>query len=673
MSGKAALACGIAWTVLVLAAGQPLEQIYVIPNAQPLPDLQTLRNNITLTAVPLVLQGPADGLGNGTGVPYVELTGRVYNGDVVHGVIRVPQGSSLRMRVCNQLSALGLPLRPESDSPKELLREANVKGKDPNYLGPNGFKDTNVISHHWHGHYGNPGTSNTHACDPPISADSRACYRGDNIFSSILPGQCNEYQYDVTNNHAPGLFWMHPHHHGSTALNVAFASLPVIVEPSASGFQYLATPSCQTLRPLIEEAPEVILHIQTVLAGTNEEGGPDDDGYTDLISQFDPANPGYVSEDPLAAEVPAAAPAPAQPGYPTVTSGANGNFAIINGAYNPTIALEAGKVYRFRIVLAIVMKWMDLSLDAPGCVMGIYARDGNMLRAVPRMADHLMLAAANRVELLISCQAGSYQLRTGAGPMSQHPDCTSTHCELLKQDLATLNVTGDMSSEYDMLADPATAESCMPRFPAYLADHRLSSASRTSQIVLTGSSVTSSQVLNAAAGAPSSATTMSFPAPAPAADQVVLSKTLVNFTNPDPQNVAPADICGVNGKFWMQNGYTFQELIGELTSWELLNVNLHPHHHHIQPFQIVNITGDASDPGTWQVGDYTDTLLLPDLVGSAEVKWVPGPYEVIGNGYSVLHCHFLPHADEGCMAIINFANKTSSTAASMAVAGRKLL
>ena len=51
-----------------------------------------------------------------------------------------------------------------------------------------------------------------------------------------------------------------------------------------------------------------------------------------------------------------------------------------------------------------------------------------------------------------------------------------------------------------------------------------------------------------------------------------------------------------------------------------------------------------------QVGDYVDTLLLPSSgLKNATVRWVPGPGEITGVGYALLHCHISPHSDEGCI------------------------
>ena len=67
------------------------------------------------------------------------------------------------------------------------------------------YKDPNIAAHHFHGHYGNPGTNNV-PCDPPLPAGV-SCYRGDNIFADIMPGHCNQYQYDISPVTAPGTFW----------------------------------------------------------------------------------------------------------------------------------------------------------------------------------------------------------------------------------------------------------------------------------------------------------------------------------------------------------------------------------------------------------------------------------------------------------------------------------
>ena len=57
---------------------------------------------------------------------------------------------------------------------------------------------------------------------------------------------------------------------------------------------------------------------------------------------------------------------------------------------------QAGQVYRWRMVQASTMKWMDVTFNGTGCHFGIYARDGNFLRDFPRLTDHIVMSAANR-------------------------------------------------------------------------------------------------------------------------------------------------------------------------------------------------------------------------------------------------------------------------------------
>ena len=70
--------------------------------------------------------------------------------------------------------------------------------------GVNYKTDPNIYANHLHGTYGNPGTNNI-PCDNPTPGIP--CYRGDNIFQDILPGNCQDYQYDIPTVHSTGNLW----------------------------------------------------------------------------------------------------------------------------------------------------------------------------------------------------------------------------------------------------------------------------------------------------------------------------------------------------------------------------------------------------------------------------------------------------------------------------------
>ncbi len=74
-------------------------------------------------------------------------------------------------------------------------------------------------------------------------------------------------------------------------------------------------------------------------------------------------------------------------------------FQTVRNSQHLLIALmdmQAGTVYRWILVEAATMKWMHLSFDKPGCVMGLYSRDANYVNELPRLTDNIVFAAANR-------------------------------------------------------------------------------------------------------------------------------------------------------------------------------------------------------------------------------------------------------------------------------------
>ena len=61
--------------------------------------------------------------------------------------------------------------------------------------------------------------------------------------------------------------------------------------------------------------------------------------------------------------------------------------------------------------------------------------------------------------------------------------------------------------------------------------------------------------------------------------------------------------------------------------------------HYMCRFQIVDLPGavdSGANNGSWRIGDWADTLELPNIGLQAIVRWIPGPYEITGRvlGYS---------------------------------------
>ncbi|HEY2013801.1 MAG TPA: multicopper oxidase domain-containing protein, partial [Bryobacteraceae bacterium] len=111
---------------------------------------------------------------------------RSYNGTVPGPLLRVKPGEASRIRVKNSL--------PAYDSAKW----------DGNHNVPHDLNTTNL---HLHGLDIAP-----HLFAPLGTSDPLAKMIG------IPPGESLEYPFQLPRDQPPGLFWYHPHHHGSTAV-----------------------------------------------------------------------------------------------------------------------------------------------------------------------------------------------------------------------------------------------------------------------------------------------------------------------------------------------------------------------------------------------------------------------------------------------------------------------
>jgi FtsP/CotA-like multicopper oxidase with cupredoxin domain/peroxiredoxin len=111
----------------------------------------------------------------------VRLRHRSYNGGLVGPVIHVRPGTSLDIRLENQLPA-------EYSSGSHGVND------------PHGFNTTNLHTHGLH-------------VSPKRPADD--------VFLEIPPGGDFDFHFDIPTDHPAGTFWYHAHKHGSTALQLA--------------------------------------------------------------------------------------------------------------------------------------------------------------------------------------------------------------------------------------------------------------------------------------------------------------------------------------------------------------------------------------------------------------------------------------------------------------------
>lgn len=172
----------------------------------------------------------------------------------------------------------------------------------------------------------------------------------DNVFARVPPGQSRTYTYDIPPDHRSGLFWYHPHAHGTVAKQVAAGLAGAIV--IADRIDDLAEMDNSNERIWVLSDPPI---------GTE---------------------PGIVVAGPMEA-----------------MSGRSGDAILVNGSERPNLEAKAGSLERWRVVNASASRYYRLSLDDHP--LQIIGSDGGRLGA-PVGIDEILLAPGERTEILIT-------------------------------------------------------------------------------------------------------------------------------------------------------------------------------------------------------------------------------------------------------------------------------
>ena len=112
----------------------------------------------------------------------------------------------------------------------------------------------------------------------------------------------------------------------------------------------------------------------------------------------------------------------------------------------------------------------------------------------------------------------------------------------------------------------------------------------------------------------------------------------------------------VNGVLFPEdpNDYIAHYKVGTVQETFLFNIGAHPHHQHVNQFQIMKIAWNEFTPGAigeslrtwWQEGDWHDSAFSPTQAGQMTVRWQADKF----TGRMQFHCHWLYHQDSGMVA-----------------------
>ncbi|WP_165984297.1 multicopper oxidase family protein [Streptomyces sp. YIM 98790] len=250
--------------------------------------------------------------------------------------------------------------------PGERLEIAQVNGLPPNELRPPA--DTNTPHHlnsfnlHTHGLHVDPsGTAdNVFREFPPAAAPG-------------LPAPVHHSRIDIPDDHPAGTFWYHPHHHGSTAVQILGGMAGVII-----------------IEGDVDRVPEI--------AAARD--------VTVCVSELKLAHgqvPDVTSEHVL-------------PRTPSTF--------LVNGKLNPTITLESGEVQRWRLVNAGGVTVLRVTLDDHP--LHRIAQDGITLEK-PTAESTVTLPMGGRADILVrGGKPGTYRLTSAGVP---HPLMTAVVTE----------------------------------------------------------------------------------------------------------------------------------------------------------------------------------------------------------------------------------------------------
>jgi FtsP/CotA-like multicopper oxidase with cupredoxin domain len=178
---------------------------------------------------------------------------------------------------------------------------------------------------------------------------------GDNVFLAVDPGQTQRHEYRLPDDHAPGVYWYHPHHHGHVADQV-FGGLygAIVVEDPTEEIQ------------VDRERVMVVSDITLASGGA-------------LVS----------------------------PSTMEQMMGREGELVLVNGQSAPRMRGRAGARERWRVVNACTSRY--LALDLTGQQARVVGRDQGRLPRPGALQD-VVLAPGNRLDLVVDLREGSSEV-----------------------------------------------------------------------------------------------------------------------------------------------------------------------------------------------------------------------------------------------------------------------
>ena len=524
---------------------------------------------------------------------------RAYNGQIPGPLLELRPGDHLRVRLENRL--------PPTDS----------AGWTGDHNVPHALDTTNL---HFHGLSVIP-----HLFQPVGTSDPTA------EMIAVRPGEDLVYEIPIPDDQPDGLYWYHPHHHGSTVVQAVTGMAGGIV-----------------VRGPVDEVPEVAAAAEHVLVFNDIGLFPSEDGSDvweyepkqnslwdtlgNQVEIWDPSTEtmipapdlkgGFstgdykrryylVNGEPFFREDHnfATGPKVTPPGCPPHVQFDPGAMPLGTQLAVPRITMRPGEVARFRLLNAMSDNVMPIAVE--GHDLHLIELDGvnfptpRTLPVVPVTNAYpdqqLLLAPANRASFMLKANA-----TPGVYKVMQLAQCAQF-----------LYSSPRVLAEIEVVGDPVTM--ALPTaLPIPAREYPLISPDEVKRV-----------------------------------RNVVFSMQFEGGLNP----LIKLDFM-INNTVYDERSVQAVVNVGDVEEWHLTVPSMmeggsegHPFHIHVNSFEVISITnlskqaaGDADATTVFPPGTIQDTI------------WVPADHTVVirstfkqWTGKAVYHCHILPHEDTGMM------------------------
>jgi FtsP/CotA-like multicopper oxidase with cupredoxin domain len=518
---------------------------------------------------------------------------RTYNGRLVGPTIRAKPGDTLHLRLINKLPG-------PTGAPPQHPQQPDPGSHGGGHGHAFNFDLTNL---HTHGlHVAPQGT---------IDQSGKAPFESDNVLIELGPGEQQDYRIEIPNDHPAGTFWYHAHVHGSTAMQLSsgMAGALIIEGGTAANGDLDSLPAIGK----IKDSGKIFVLQQLRY---------DQDGKVETFASMNGIR------------------------RPT----------LINGQLVPVIRMRPGEVQRWRFIHAGVQENVALALD--GHPLHEVATDGVSLgRSVPwaeapasgaQSETTLFLAPGYRSDILIKAR----QPETGRRYFVRHLD--------LRPSFSLQAQERNLSR-----APSITAESPPPVGPPDFEPGQI-----LAELVIEGPEVTDQSLPPPGDLAGFKPTALPDITPAEIASTLAIDPTArqdvalqillgvvcpadsecIKCSSPTQPGCLPRVFAVSNRPFSSSFARPLNLRTGGAWSaaeWTITAVNgIHPFHIHVNPFQL-----DRREPDG--AGRFLNKSIWKDTILVSQNSLPPLRMRYTDfTGRFVLHCHILPHEDQGMMQMV---------------------